>query len=323
MSTPDVYAVGHYNGVPPQFAELALDEAVSGVLGQQDYDRRRLVITQHAARGSLHADLGDVSFFPWGDRQHAHRVVAVAGMGGPGTFDTASLRRLVGELAVAVTALPPAVRICTVLIGSGEGTLTIPQAVRGWLDGIADAAQEIFTSGIYDTPVQRSSSQNSTAGVPRTSTPRSNGSSSAALPNSGPSAARSWAAVAEPGGRCRSRRASPSPSRAWWRRPVRRTAHRNNRRSPRSCRAAAPTRSCASSPSSDCGARAPIRHLDGTARASASPAGRPISAGASPGRISFWDDGKVIRAAAIDQAATVPERVVGVARDVVDDLTAR
>ena len=71
--------------------------------GRKEYEPRRLVITQHAARGSLHADLGDVSFFPWGDARHANRVVAVAGMGRPGTFDGTGLRRLVGELIVAVT----------------------------------------------------------------------------------------------------------------------------------------------------------------------------------------------------------------------------
>lgn len=42
-----------------------------------------------------------------------------------------------------------------------------------------------------------------------------------------------------------------------------------------------------------------------------------------PARISFWDDGQTIRAAAIHQAATVPERFVGVGRDVIDDLIAK
>ena len=37
----------------------------------------------------LRGALGDVSFFPWGDA--AGRVVAVAGMGRPGTFDRAAL----------------------------------------------------------------------------------------------------------------------------------------------------------------------------------------------------------------------------------------
>ncbi len=39
-----------------------------------------------------------MSFFPWGDKRHASRAVAVAGMGRPGTFDVVGLRRLVGGL---------------------------------------------------------------------------------------------------------------------------------------------------------------------------------------------------------------------------------
>ena len=56
----DVYTVGHYEGVQPQRAELALDEAVSGVRGKEDYDPRSLVITQHTRRGTLRAEVGDV-----------------------------------------------------------------------------------------------------------------------------------------------------------------------------------------------------------------------------------------------------------------------
>ena len=102
----DVYTVGHYDSVLPQRAELALDEAVTGVLGKKDYDPRSLVITQHTRRGNLRAEVGDVSFFPWGEENGAGRVVAVAGMGRPGTFDTESLRRLVHSTAIAVAALP-------------------------------------------------------------------------------------------------------------------------------------------------------------------------------------------------------------------------
>ena len=55
----DVYAVGHYEGVQPQRAELALDEAVSG-----PRQRRHLVITDQTRRGILRGGLGDVAFFP-------------------------------------------------------------------------------------------------------------------------------------------------------------------------------------------------------------------------------------------------------------------
>lgn len=49
----DVYAVGHYQGVLPQHAELALDCAVSGIAEGCDPIRSHLVITRHARRGVL------------------------------------------------------------------------------------------------------------------------------------------------------------------------------------------------------------------------------------------------------------------------------
>ena len=125
----DVYAVGHYEGVQPQRAELALDEAVSG-----PRQRRHLVITDQTRRGILRGGLGDVAFFPWG-----RRVVAVAGMGHAGTFGEPELRRLARNLTWAVSGLPGVRTICAVLIGSGEGTLEVEQAVRGLFLGVGDA----------------------------------------------------------------------------------------------------------------------------------------------------------------------------------------
>src|SRR4030095_4130442 len=42
-----------------------------------------------------------------------------------------------------------------------------------------------------------------------------------------------------------------------------------------------------------------------------------------PVRISFWDDGRAIRVAAIHQAATVPERVVRIDRRLIAELVER
>ena len=125
----DVYAVGHYEGVLPQSAELALDEAVSG-----SGKVRHLVITDQTRRGILRGGLGDVAFFPWG-----RRVVAVAGMGHAGTFGAPELRRLARNLTWAVAGLPAVQTICTVLIGSGEGTLEIEHAVRALFSGLGEA----------------------------------------------------------------------------------------------------------------------------------------------------------------------------------------
>ena len=319
-----MYAVGHYEGVTPQFAELALDEAVSGVRGRKDYEARRLVITQHAARGSLHADLGDVSFFPWGDARHANRVVAVAGMGRPGTFDGTGLRRLVGELVVAVTALPPALRVCAVLIGSGEGTLGIPQAVTGWLDGIADAAEEIATSGIYEAPVERIIF----AELDRGRAEELHGAIEYELERRG----------AEPRPTSVALRLAPRLKRGVGGRV---SIEESIALAAESLVLAAVSEAGSQEQAAytrlleHCGPNATVRKLllkrlldEGgrKRRSSKRPRFRverrmtlPPSA-ETPARISFWDDGQTIRAAAIHQAATVPERYIGVGRDVVDDL---
>jgi pimeloyl-ACP methyl ester carboxylesterase len=131
----DVFTVGHYQGVLPQRAELALDWAVSG-------GREPLVITEHARHGRLRGTLGEITYFPWGDKSHRERVVAVAGMGPAGAFGPFALRRLIRELALSVALLPNAETVCTVLIGSGEGTLDVAAAVRGMLEGLADAFGE-------------------------------------------------------------------------------------------------------------------------------------------------------------------------------------
>lgn len=128
----DVYTVGHYQDVLPQKAEWALDKAVS-------HRETHLVITEHSRRGLVRGALGDVNFFPWGDPRHRHRVVAVAGMGRPGSFGVSSLRRLIRELVLSVSSLPNAKTVCSVLIGSGEGTLKIHEAVSGLVDGMVDA----------------------------------------------------------------------------------------------------------------------------------------------------------------------------------------
>lgn len=324
----DVYAIGHYEGVPPQRAELALDEAVSGVRGKLDYDRRRLVITQHAQRGSLHADLGDVSFFPWGDEKHADRVVAVAGMGRPGTFDSAGLRRLVSGLVIAVSALPNVRTVCTVLIGSGEGTLTTAEAVRGYIEGISDAADEIAAGAelVFAAPVEKlviverdrgraeeilealkaelenGSEQPETPSVDLDLYGRlKRGAGGIVSVEEGIALVADTlvkAAAAASGSR-EGRALATLMAQAGRNETVRELALERLRDEGR-------------------GAATSRRPRFRVERRTVERRGPDI-----PARISFWDDGHVIRTAAIHQAATVPERLVGVGRDVVDDLTAK
>ena len=322
----DVYAVGHYEGVLPQRAELALDEAVSGVRGKRDYDPRRLLITQRTRRGALHAALGDLSYFPWHDEARPGRVVAVAGMGRPGTFDVAGLRRIVSGLLLAVSALPGADKLCTVLIGSGEGTLTIGQAARAYVDGISDAAEEIAAGGLFTAPVEalviaerdrgraeeilealkaelrRDADQPEHDGAPIRLNPRlRRGAGGAVSVEEGVALVAETllgAAVAARGSReakaLQTLMAQSGPNQT-----VRSLALEQLREE------------------GDETATSPRPRFRVERRTT------EWRGAAVPGRISFWDDGGVIRAAAIHEAATVPERLVAVGRDVVDDLVAK
>ncbi len=321
----DVYTVGHYEGVVPQRAELALDEAVSAVRDKPDYDRRRLVITQHSRRGSLHADLGDVSFFPWGDTQHGDRVVAVAGMGRPGTFDSAGLRQLVRGMVIAVSELPSARTVCTVLIGSGEGTLTIAQAVREYIEGIFDGADEIAaaTERVFAAPVERLVIAERDRG-------RAEEILEALKAELKPGTGRSKSQSVEldlhrrlkrgAGGAVSVEEGIALVADTLVKAAVAPSGSREGR--------ALATLLAQSGPNATV-RRLALEQLAAEGREDAT-SGRPrfrlerrtaeSRVADIPARVSFWDDGQVIRTAAIHQAATVPERLVGVARDVVDDL---
>ncbi len=129
----DIYCVGHYQGVLPQKAEEALDNMIS-----RTQDKNFHVIRQHTLRGYLRGALGDVNFFPLKSVK-ANRTVAVAGMGHPGVFGRESLRVLVRKLIWSISSLPNVKEVSTVLIGSGEGTLSVEEAVDGLVRGLTDA----------------------------------------------------------------------------------------------------------------------------------------------------------------------------------------
>lgn len=131
----DVYACGHYQNVLPQAAELQLDRVVS----PPHADRSSGVLTSLTRRGVLRGALGDVYFYPWAERGSRRRMVAIAGMGHPGTFGAAELRSLARNLTLAVTSLPDARTVCTVLIGGGVGNLEVASAVDGLIAGMVSA----------------------------------------------------------------------------------------------------------------------------------------------------------------------------------------
>lgn len=164
----DVYAAGHYIDVPPLYAEEALDEIISDESlrwapgdelngGERlQVKRTQRVVHSLTIRGGIRGAVGDVNFFPmaeWHARTldaalgeeapHPSRMIAIVGMGHMGSFGAYELRRLGQSVAVNIARLPKRRRVCSVLIGSGVGNLSIEQAVEGmttgFLQGVEDA----------------------------------------------------------------------------------------------------------------------------------------------------------------------------------------
>ena len=129
-ATGHAFAVGHYIGVVPQNAELALDRELSQGAGE---DAR--ILKNLTRRGAIRGALGDVMFFPWG----TEKQVVIAGMGRLGTFKEPQLKILAASLARTVGRLMPGRTLCTVLIGAGLGNLKVTESISGLLSGMAEA----------------------------------------------------------------------------------------------------------------------------------------------------------------------------------------
>lgn len=157
----DVYSVGHYRGITPQRAELAIDRAVSGLLAETKVESSRLnrarhtssegvlLLTEMTKRNLLRGELGDIQLFPWrvSDSEESskkragtedEKAAAICGMGYPGSFNADGLRLLHQNLCWTVLRLPGKTQLCTVLIGSGEGGLTQKTALQMLLLGFSD-----------------------------------------------------------------------------------------------------------------------------------------------------------------------------------------
>lgn len=143
----DAVAVGHYIGVRPQFAELALDRAISAA-AQKTASRRKgtgrgrsatrdarapLILTNLTDRHLIRGELGQPFFLP--DPRDPGRVVAIAGMGQPGRFRESELTVLAQHLCWSLAEIGKR-HLATVLIGSGAGNLGVAEAMRGWVRGI-------------------------------------------------------------------------------------------------------------------------------------------------------------------------------------------
>ena len=143
----DAISVGHYVGVKPQYAEKAIDKAIScALLGKKESELEEsdLVLTQYTERGIIRGELGQ-PFFLTDPRTKGEkntgpfdRVIAIAGMGIPGRFGVPELTVMVRELCWSLGRMGKN-HLATVLIGSGAGNLSLGQAVAGWISGIEHA----------------------------------------------------------------------------------------------------------------------------------------------------------------------------------------
>jgi len=139
----DSISVGHYIGVQPQRAELALDRAISAPFfpKRRKLEKSELLLTQYTNRGIIYGQLGQPFLMPDPRTRNGsknERLIAIAGMNEPGRFGEPELTVLARELCWALGQLNKK-HLATVLIGSGEGNLSLGSAVSAWLTGIRRA----------------------------------------------------------------------------------------------------------------------------------------------------------------------------------------
>src|SRR5688572_6175538 len=127
-----VVVVGAYKGIAPteRSALGAIDFAIDEW------------ISRACNHGLMGLDLGQVFFIPVTPQQMKAESALLAGMGDYGVFDYSDLCYLAMNVCYAVSALKKG-SFSTVLIGSGEGNLSIPDAVKGLLSGICDALHHV------------------------------------------------------------------------------------------------------------------------------------------------------------------------------------
>ena len=137
----DAVSVGHYVGVRPQAAELAIDKAISRAIAGTDRELSpsELILTQFTDRGLLRGDLGTTFFLPIAGATDS--VLAVAGMGPVGGCGAPELTIVVRELCWALSRYGKK-HLATLLIGSGNGNLSVRQCVEAWIRGLKRALDE-------------------------------------------------------------------------------------------------------------------------------------------------------------------------------------
>lgn len=129
--------VGHYRGVPPVRAVGALDQALG------------FWISKAVKRGMIGGGLGEVFLIPNAQKAVAAHAVILAGMGEYGRFNREDLDLLFANVTYGVTALGWR-EFATVVVGSGEGNLSLEQAIEGMLEGVGSALRRLGEQGRLD-----------------------------------------------------------------------------------------------------------------------------------------------------------------------------
>lgn len=129
--------VGHYRGVPPVRAVGALDQALD------------FWISKAVKRGMIGGGLGEVFLIPNAHKTLAANAIILAGMGEYGRFNREDLNLLFANVTYAVTALGWR-EFATVVVGSGEGNLSLDQAIEGMLEGVGSALRRLRGEGQLD-----------------------------------------------------------------------------------------------------------------------------------------------------------------------------
>lgn len=147
----DFLAAGHYLGVQPQWAELALDVRLSKALGliartdtPETADPSKLFITDATRRGAVTMRLGEPYVLPI---PKSELRIALAGLGLPGTFGRSELLLMLQEFVVTLAKLGSR-HLGTVLIGSGDDNMDVPTVARIWLETL----HSLSTSGLPVIP---------------------------------------------------------------------------------------------------------------------------------------------------------------------------
>ncbi|HEU5407167.1 MAG TPA: CHAT domain-containing protein, partial [Nitrospira sp.] len=137
IKTPAV-VVGHYRGLPPVRAVGALDQALE------------FWISKAVKRGMIGGGLGEVFLIPNTQKSIAANTVILAGMGEYGHFNREDLDLLFANVTYGITALGWR-EFATVVVGSGEGNLSLEQAIEGMLVGVASALRRLKDQGHLET----------------------------------------------------------------------------------------------------------------------------------------------------------------------------